>query len=291
MMRRNGMALILVLWAMCVMTFSILGVLQLLSLNVTGATAMEKGAIAEAAAHGGVTIGSHAAFPMTGVPESWTEANGVELEVEATSELGRLHINRMLTEENREVLRQLFRSWGLRDAEADTVLDCLMDFIEPGNTRRLNGAKARQYQAAGLPLPLGRPFKSLEEMPMVLNFDLLMRVKPDWREYFTLHGEGQLDLISAPRDLIRAVCQVGDPGANGLLRRRENLDDPLTELEDARLAMGLTEPEFEAIRERITLNGTIRRIRSVAVMGGVTRRIQAVIDIDGERTLLEWRQW
>jgi len=291
MRRRSGMALILVLWAMCVMSFSILGVLQLLSLNVTGATAMEKGAIAEAAAYGGVTIGSHDDFPMTGIPESWTEANGVELEVEVTSELGRLHINQMLTEENREVLRRLFRDWGLRDAEADTVLDCLMDYIEPGNTRRLNGAKARQYRDAGLPPPAGRPFKSLEELPSVLHFDLVMRVRPDWREYFTLHGEGKLDLISAPPDLVRVVCEIGDPGVNGLLRRREDRDDPLQELDDARLAMGLTEPEFEAIRERVTLNGTVRRIRSNAQMGGVHRRIQAVIETGGERTLLEWRQW
>jgi type II secretory pathway component PulK len=253
---------------------------------------MEKVAMASSLAFAGTTLGRSPAFPADGHAEKQKFPRGGEIEVVVTSENGRLNINKVLAANDRDTLRALLRIWGLSDVEADTVVDCLLDYVEPGTTRRLNGAKALQYRQANRPPPPGRLFRSIEEMASVLNFDLVTNRKADWRDFFTIYGDGTLDLTAAPADLIRAVCRVGDSGARAVLQCRAGEGASLNDLDAARIAMGLTEKEFSAMGDKVSLGGRVRRIRSQGSFAQTRRTIEAVCRMDNEATaLLEWREW
>lgn len=290
--QKSGQALLLVMWAMFIMSFSILGLVQLLNINISGASAMERVAIASSLAFAGITMGRNPEFPVNGQTEKQTFPNGSKLEVVVISENSKLQINKLLEGGDRDTLRALFRIWGLNDVEADTVLDCLFDYVEPGTARRLNGAKAEQYRLAHRPPPPGRPFRSIEEMNSVLHFDLLSSRKENWRDYFTIYGDGTLDLTQAPLDLIKAVCRVSDSGARAVRQTGAEGKPAITSLDAARVAMGLTEKEFKGIRKRITLEGRTRRIRATATLGTAGRTIETICRITPDQSsILEWREW
>lgn len=292
MMRSRGVALLLVMWAMFIMSFAILGLMTLLNVDIGTAAAMERVSIASSLAFAGNTMGRNSGFPANGRTERQKFQDGGELEVIVVSENSKLNINRLLSRGDRDTLRALFRLWGLNDVEADTALDCIFDYVEPGTTRRLNGAKAEQYRRAGRPAPPGRPFRSVEEMNSVLNFDLVSRRRENWRDYFTIYGDGTLDISTAPPELIKVVCRVGDAGARGVARSWENGGEGLKDMGAARLALGLTEKEFGDLQGRISIGATVRRVRSTGTFAQARRTIEAIYQIDSEKTsILEWRQW
>ena len=176
--------------------------------------------------------------------------------------------------------------------EADTVLDCLFDYVEPGNTRRLNGAKAEQYRKAGRQPPPGRPFQTIDEMASVLNFELVSRRKENWRDYFTIYGDGSLDLSTAPIDLIKAVCGVGDSSAKSLINRRSQTGASPLDLDSVGTLMGLTEKEFGNVRGRVAMQGKVRRVIAEARFAQAKRKVEAIFQLDDRgNSILEWKEW
>ncbi len=291
-MNNRGQALLLVIWAMFVMCFAILGLIRLLNITIGTSTAMKRVAMTSSVAFAGTTIGRNEEFPSNGRVEKQKFPNGCELEVFAVSENSKLNINTLLAAGDRDTLRSLFKLWRLNDVEADTVVDCLLDYVEPGGARRLNGAKAEQYKRAGRNGPAGRPFRSIEEMASVLNFDLVSRHKEDWREYFTIYGDGRLDLTTAPADLIKVVCRVGDSSARSIAHRQSQEGMELKDMNAARMAMGLTEKEFDGISSRISVGGKVRRVRSTATLAQASRTIETICRVDaGKAVILEWKEW
>lgn len=290
MKRRRGQALLLVMWAMFVMSFAIIGLVQLLRITVGTATAMERVGIAASVAYAGTTMGRNLEYPPNGKTERQKFSDGSALEVQVVSENSKLNINNLLERQDRGTLRALFRLWGLNDVEADTVLDCLLDYVEPGSTRRLNGAKAEQYRKVGRKPPPGRLFKSIEEMSSVLNFDLVAKRKENWREFFTIYGDGTLDLSTAPADLIKALCRVGDSSALALQKKMGGSIPP--DMDGVRTTLGLTEKEFGEVSGRLALQGKVRRIRSTGTLLQAKRTIEAIYRIDGDApVVLEWKEW
>ncbi len=284
----RGMALLLVMWAIFIMSFSIIGLLALLKLDIGGASGMERVAIASSLAFSGMTMGRQKDFPPDGKIEQQEFPDGGKISVSAISENGKLNINHLLGSGDRDTIRGLFKIWGLNDVEADTVLDCLFDYVEPGSTRRLNGAKAIQYRQAGRPAPPGRLFHSIDEMTSVLHFDLVVRRKENWREHFTIYGDGTLDLKAASPDVIRAFCRVGASSARAV----EGGASGYIDLDAVRLALGLTEKEFEKLRNQMSLGGSVRRVRATGTFAQAQRTIEAIYQINGSKAMiLEWREW
>jgi len=286
-----GNALLLVMWAMFVMSVSILGLIHLLKITIGTASTMERVAIASSLAYAGTTIGRNAHFPADGKIDKRTFANGGQLEVTALSENGKLNIVNELASGERNTLRALFRLWGLNDVEADTVVDCLLDYVEPGAIRRLNGAKAEQYRMAGRDAPSGKMFRSVSEMANVLNFDLVSNRKANWMDFFTVYGDGTLDLTSAPADLIKVVCRIGDSSVSAIVRGQAEGGVPIRDLEAARMAMGLTDKEFSELRSRISVGGNVRRVLSKGSFAQNTRFIETISIVGNNPAILNWREW
>jgi len=104
-------------------------------------------------------------WPVDGTPRT-VVYDGVSVTVSVTSENGKIDLNAA----NRSLVFGLFTAAGLDQTDSNTLTDRVLDWREASIFKRLNGAKAPDYQAAGLPYgPRGGPFQSIGELKLVLG--------------------------------------------------------------------------------------------------------------------------
>jgi general secretion pathway protein K len=298
--RRRGLALIIVLWAIAVMSLAVIGLVRLGQAGLADIADTEKYHRALNLAESGMAVAlSPQVTPSDPLlRQKWNADESFAVEIQ--SEQGRLSVNSFLREENRDVWRRLLQGWGLPSADADRVFDSLMDWIHPGSGRRLNGAALEDYQRAGLPYgPTGKPFASFEEMEQVMNFQLLTRRQPDWRQYFSLWSSGALDLNAAPADLIAAVTGADLSRARAFVQYRNGPDGvPFTDddrlfadLQEAGNYLRITPATLDRLRSQLTLQSNLVHVRSHGLAYGKTITLDAVA-LRGARspTIYAWNQ-
>ena len=95
-----------------------------------------------------------------------------------------------------------------------------LDWREPGEGKRLNGAKAREYDAAGILYgPRGAPFESIEELQLVLGItpELYARLAPSLTVYSQTPW---VDPTFAPKDVLSALAGMGGEPVSTVLAER-----------------------------------------------------------------------
>lgn len=91
---------------------------------------------------------------------------GIPVTVSIESELGKVDLNGA----GQSLLTGLFMAAGEDQSTADMFADRILDWREPDDLKRLNGAKAADYLAAALPYrPRGGPFQTIDELRLVLG--------------------------------------------------------------------------------------------------------------------------
>ena len=283
---RRGSALLIVLWAVGVMAAAVLGLAEFADRGFSEEASRGKDFHARMLAESGLAIGSH---PQIGRHSHLLHQTLVDgnVDVRLASEQARLNINGVLRGGERlDVLLRLFSEWGMKDQEAHRLADVLADWVNPAGPKRLNGAEADDYARMGMPgLPPNRPFPSVEEMEMVPGIEELAKVRPDWKEYFTVFGDGKLDLNEAPAALIEAVCGVGSVAAEEFVSQRDGVGRDsqgvaYTDLAAALAALGLSGADAQAVEGQVTLSSPYRRIVSVGSVGSYRHVAEAVVKLD-----------
>ena len=201
--------------------------------------------------------------------------DGTEVRFEIRDELGRIDLNYADT----PLLIGLFRAAGVAAGEADKIADRILDWRDPDDLRRLNGAEASDYEHAGLPNhPRNAPFQTVEELKLVLGVTpaLFHRVEPVLTVY---SGKPLIDpRVASP--LARQALAGGN-----VQRRSGPLADPQGRWLNNRGA-GTVDPS-------LSLNGRAFRI-GIEFMLGKTRILrEAVVRLTGDPSkpywLLCWR--
>lgn len=102
----------------------------------------------------------------------------------------------------------------VNDAETkdaiDRLTDTLQDWVDTDSEKRPNGMEQEDfYQLTGSKdMPFNRPFTELDELNLVPGFEYLTSLTPAWRDYFTVHSTGQLDLNDAKPEVIAVVISA-----------------------------------------------------------------------------------
>lgn len=296
----RGSALLLVLWATVMLSVLIMGVVRLIDFDIDDSIGRQKNARARQLAECGLALGIHPEVDFHDPVLRQTLPGGERIEVKISSEGSRLNINRLLGRNDRELLRRIFDEWGLDDTSSSHLLDCLADWADADDMKRLNGAERSDYEKAGVPAaPKNHPFWSLEEMAMVSGMEELEKVKPNWRDYFTIWGDGRLDINEASAELIHLVCEVNILQAEALVKRRwgpdgkEGTEDDIryTDMEEVRRTLALPQSLFERIDQRITIQENVRRVESTGVVGNHRYRIILVaLRNANPPQYLEWQE-
>ena len=123
-----------------------------------------------------------------------------DVEVRITDDSGKIDLN--TPDEKR--LTALFAARGLDPDRAQGLAAAILDWTDPDDDTRLNGAELAQYKAAGLSYgPRNAPFDTVSELQQVLgmNYELFSKVEPAFTIY---SGQGMPNLAYAPAEVLDA---------------------------------------------------------------------------------------
>ena len=285
-LHRRASALLLVLWAVAILSAAVLSVVGLVTFSQDETVGRERAFRALRFAESGVELARHPDIDPSDPLLDHVSASGEGWRVRVGTEEGRLGINAALLGGQSRLVLALFLEWGVPLEDAQTAVDSLQDWITPGDLARLNGAKRDYYTALGHPdFPPGRPFSSVKEMALVRGMDAVAARKPDWQDYFTAWGDGLIDVNEASADVLEAVCGIDAPQAESVLRKRMGPDglphtaddQPFKTLEEFRAVAGISSDRFKNLASLLTVRGEVLRIESTGFEGQNRRTIVAIL--------------
>lgn len=282
----RGAALLLVLWGIAVVSFAVVWLATSIDLELESSTSSASGFKARQIALSGVALGLHPQVKREDTELLNREfEDGGRLQVRIRGEGARLNINRLLSGQDRVILKNLFILWGLPNDEADVLIDRLIDWVDDDIGRQPNGAEAAEYLAEGIPdAPPNRPFRSVEEMGRVLGMEMLEAVHPGWRDAFTIFGDGKVDVNEAAADVLQAATGLGPDAVEALLAYRRGGDgtEPseddvrIEKIDDLKLYLQTSNLPYEDVAQRLTTESAVKRIDSSGFVGDFERRISVV---------------
>ena len=286
---RRGSALLLVLWSLILLSMSVFGVVEIVESSVSHATHLEQQSQARALAMSGLALALDPDMVPNDSLLKQKPATDQKWTVSLVGEGARLNLNQVLEDNHRDILVRLFVQWGLELGNAQHVADCLYDWISPGDKASPQGAKAADYQKAGMnhqpaDLPGASPFTSLSEVSYVMGMDMVEKMKPNWQDSFTLWSDGPLDVNEASPELIAAVFNVPLSMTQSFVERRNGkdgvaeTDDDVTLPDMATLKrnFGIGDKDAQAIATEVAFTDAVRRIKSRGESNGVAVTVSVV---------------
>lgn len=296
--RAQGAAIMLALWALFLLSAMVISwALDIdTRLTISGnanrvieATAMASSG-AEIAFHPNVKPGAPVLKGSLGPSQSF--------EAQITGEGGRLDLNKLVAGEvpaRLELLRKYLEIKGVDLNERDYMIDCLLDWVDPDNLVRLNGAEDEPGYK-----PANKFLMSLDEVKRISGWEEFTST-PDWNEDFTLHSStGQIDINWASRDILLALPGMTDLRVNQFLSIRRGPDD-LQGTEDdvdfagpseVQVALGFSQEQFNQLAGLLVYKDPVLRVESVGKSGPITRTVRMVFGKTGNSILLKsWKEF
>ena len=303
--RRRAAAIMLALWALFLLSGMIISWAMDINTRLTISSAANRVLDAEAMACSGVEVAMHpfakpglAALHGSFVPNESYEAR-------ITGEAGRLNINKILAagmaDPNSpflELLRKYLEVKGVDLNERDEMIDTVLDWVDPDNLVRLNGAEDDNGYK-----PTNQPLRTIDELKRIRGWEEFTS-RPDWDADFTVYlpqqQDGKIDVNWASRDVLLALPGMSEGVVDRFMSMRRGRDDVEGTEDDVRftdagqlqIALGLTADQFRQIASLIssTPNDLVVRIVSVGKAGAVTRTAQVVVIRSGPR-ILSWKEY
>jgi general secretion pathway protein K len=274
--RQRGLALILVIFAVMFIGLIVVGLLQVSEFSWEESTLERSRFQAKLLAESGVALAMHPKVKV-GDPVLKQELGpGRKIDVKVGSEGGRILVTLLVEDLFIETTRELFILWGLDVTEASIAAESLADWIDKDGEARASGAENEYYTGVEYPdYPDNKAFTAIDQMLLVRGMDRVAMIQPRWREYFTLYGDGTIDVNVATADLVEAFFACTPDAAQSLIAARDGND--LTEgteddykfqsFDEVRSLLGMSGDDWARIQNNVTLKNPIRRIESTGIIG------------------------
>ncbi len=295
---RGGVALILVLCALLVLSFVVLALARHVDQAVFLATRETRALDARALAYSGLQIALHPqASVKTPALHRQVDRNHA-YQARITGEGGKLQLNWMLAGEDPvkiDVLKHYLENLGIQSKDCDTLVDCMLDYVSPGNLHHLNGSRTT---VDGSPVP-GKPFDDLAEVRRVVGSEALTR-QTGWENGFTLWSQGPIDLKWADETLIGSLPGVGIDRARAFVQQRRGPDKldgtaddyPIDSITVAEQLLGINQQALAQVQNLLSINDPTVRIISVGQALDMSRTIEVVARKQGmQPQILQWKEY
>lgn len=180
--RQQGIALVLVLWMTTLLTVIAASFVFSMRTDTLLAQNLVSSARAQALAEAGVNRAFYELFKPTNDKQRWKadgmqhawELGDAKIKVATQDVSGKIDLNTA----SDVLLKGLFKSVGVDENLSAALADAIMDWRDADELKRLNGAEAPEYQAAGLKYkPANGPFEIVEELQRVLGMTPEIYVK------------------------------------------------------------------------------------------------------------------
>jgi general secretion pathway protein K len=293
---RSGAALMLALWALFLLSAMViawaLDIDSRLTLSGNASRLVEAEAMAssgaEVALSPTVEAGSSALHGSLGRNQTY--------EARITGEGGRLNLNWIVSGENAQrldLLRRYLEVKGIDINERDRMIDCLLDYIDPDDLPRLNGAESEPgYQ------PKNSLLQRIDELKLVKGWEKFT-AQANWDADFTLYSTGPVDLTSASRDVLLSLPGFNEQIADRFLEYRRGADqidgtddDPVFDsLDQVRLALGFTPEQFAQLSALVGFKDQVVRVVSVGKSGDAQRTVEMIIRKTAQPQMIRWKEY
>ena len=286
---QRGIALVLVLWALLLLTIVTGSFALMARMDRLEAHTLLSGTQARLSAQAAINLAVLALRDPDDETRMLadgrvytTELDGVQVEVSAIDERGKLDIN--ATDEL--TLANLFAGHGLELDAAEILAAAVLDWRDEDELERVNGAEEDAYLAAGLEVgPANRPFMMTEELLQVIgmSYEFYRKLEP---AITVFSRTPEPDPAFAPVEALMALPDITYEEAVNFVQER-NSQIPGESL-------GTELPNGVVVMEQG--RGVTYSIQAKATMpNGVWEQLQATIRLGGNRNgspyrILRWRE-
>ena len=272
---QRGIALILVLWALLLLTIVTGSFALMARMDRLEANSLLSGTQARLSAEAAINL----AVLALRDPEDetrmladgrayQTEIDGILVEVRAIDERGKLDIN--ATDEL--TLANLFTGNGMEPDRAELLAAAVMDWRDEDELERVNGAEEDAYLAAGLEMgPANRAFMMTEELLQVIGmeYELYRKLEPGITVF---SRAGEPDPAFAPVEALMAMPDITYEEAVNFVQERNSRqpgDSLGTELPNGLVVMEQGRGVTYSIQARATMpNGVWEQLQATIRLGG-----------------------
>ena len=185
-----------------------------------------------------------------------------------------------------EVLRKYLEIKGVDLNEREQMIDTLLDWVDPDNLVRLNGAEEEPGYK-----PANKMLTRIEELKKIKGWEEFTSAK-DWDADLTLDSTGPIDLKWASRDVLLSLPGASEDRVDQFLTMRSGADG-IDGTEDdppegqAALALGIPPQQLQGL----TGTDPIRRVVSVGKSADVTRTVRVVFAKGNPVQLRSWKEF
>ena len=292
---RAGAALMLSLWALFLLSAMVIAWAVDINSRLTLTGIASRNLEAEAMACSGAEVALAPEVDSSSSVLHGSLGKNQTYEAHITGEGGRLNINWIVSGENPQrlaLLRKYLENKGVDLNERERMLDSLLDFVDPDNLPRLNGAESGENYHAKNAI-----FQRIEELKKVKGWEEFT-ARRDWDADFTLNSSGPIDLAWASRDVLLTLPGLNEQlvdrflplrrGADGIDGTQD--DTPYESLDDVRVALGFTPEQFTQVAGLVAFNDPIVRVVSVGKSADATRTVQMIIRKGPSPQMKFWKE-
>ena len=294
--RRSGAALMLALWALFLLSAMVIAWALDINSQLTLSGNASRVVEAEAMAASGAEVALSPPVETGSSVLHGSFGRNQRYDARITGEAGRLDLNWIVAGANPqriELLRNYLEVKGIDLNERERMIDCLLDFIDPDDLPRLNGAESE----AGYE-PKNAPLQNLTELKQVRGWERFT-AQPNWDADFTIYTQTGIDPVWASRDVLLSLNGINEPIADRFLEYRRGPDkidgtedDPqFALLEDVRLALGFTPEQFQQLYPLLSHPSQVMRVVSVGKSGDVTRTVEMIIRKTAQPQMIRWKEY
>ena len=299
---RSGSVLILALWALLLLSAALFAWLKFLNQSIAVTGDRNNGLEAKALAHSGVMVALHPQVTRLTPLLSQQFAPDRGYQVQMTGEGGRLDLNWLFAQPEApdpgriDLFKHYLERRGLNFEQRAQLVDCILDWLSPGNLHRLNGAEdSPDYHP-----PHRGFFQSVQELALVKGSQPLT-LQAGWQDDFTIYTKQGVDLQSVSLLILECLPGVGDPNAVRFMKYRQGpdgmdgtLDDHLFKNRDEAINfLGLTGAAAQQLANFTYLENPLVtvHIKSTGQCGNVYRHVEVVAKKGNmQPNILSWKE-
>ncbi len=292
---RSGAALMLALWALFLLSAMVIAWALDIDSRITLSGNASRTLEAEAMASSGAEVALDPAVEAGSVALRGSLGRNQSYEARITGEGGRLNLNWIVAGENPqriELLRKYLEVKGVDLNERDRMIDTLLDYVDPDDLPRLNGAESEQgYE------PRNALLQRIEELKKVKGWEKFT-ARDGWDADFTLYSSGPVDLAWASRDVLLSLPGFNEQIVERYLELRSGPDKidgteddpPFESLDQVRLALGFSPEQFAQLSGLVGFKDQVVRVVSVGKSGSATRTVQMIIRKTPTPQMIRWKE-
>jgi type II secretory pathway component PulK len=292
----SGVALIIVLWAVGLITAALLGLLTVQHRQLDQEIAALQNARATLVAESGIQMALHSGLSpgdmkiaskqlSDQISKGWKMGKDevtVEFTIDTqdmTGEAGKLNINALLLGDRgvaRAVLQNLFAGWEVNLTTSSSLIDALIDWVDTDVNSTGSNSATESNVRNGV-------FEKVDELEKVIGWAEMAKEARegskgvDALKSFTVFGLGKLSLRSAKQDVLEALLGLGQGGAQAFVSARPGQDGVLGTSDDL-INLSLMTPTYAGWEGRVTSEEEdLWRVTSTGTVGKATRKVVALI--------------